>query len=229
MHEPLFDIIDKIRRPVSVAQIGGFRPDDDVISWFGGKFIAHPTDPWPKLNNAPSIPLLQLKCAELPFVPEFLSDIDVMQVFSAADQLPVDLPASNGEGFLIRTFSCQEVVEAPDAPSFNFLKPFQIRWHAGPLEGPTWEEAYYHVTDHLVREYVETDDPFGRFNDRYERHYTTKVGGWASYIQGIVKPEAEYVFQIGSEEKPNWMVGDNGNMYFYREDDGSWLMGWDCY
>lgn len=229
MTEPLFEIIDKVRRPAAVAQIGGFRPDDGVLSWFGGHFLAHPDEPWPELNGIAAVPLLQLKCSELPFVPQALADIDILQVFSAGDSLPVDLPAKNGEGFLVRTFSSEAASPATDAPDFDFLKPFQIRWREGGLEGPTWDEAFFHAPQDMIGTYVETDDPFGRYYDRYERHPATKVGGWASYIQGILEPEGEYVFQIGSEEKPNWMVGDNGNMYFYRREDGSWIMGWDCY
>ena len=105
MAEPLFEIIDKILRPAAVAQIGGFRPEDSVLSWFGGNFTAHPTDPWPELNGLAAVPLLQVKCAELPFMPKHLVGVDILQVFSAADSLPIDLPASNGEGFLVREFS----------------------------------------------------------------------------------------------------------------------------
>lgn len=38
----------------------------------------------------------------------------------------------------------------------------------------------------------------------------------------------DFVFQIGSEEKPNWMWGDNGTGYFYFR-EGRWTMHWDCY
>lgn len=54
---------------------------------------------------------------------------------------------------------------------------------------------------------------------------------WAPYNQHPAKPE--YIFQIDSTEKGNWMWGDNGVGYFGRgtkeghEDE--WTIEWQCY
>jgi uncharacterized protein YwqG len=55
----------------------------------------------------------------------------------------------------------------------------------------------------------------------------SKVRGWPSYTQSSAGSH-EDMFQIGSEEKPRWMWGDNGNGYlFFRA--GQWFLRWDCY
>ncbi len=36
--------------------------------------------------------------------------------------------------------------------------------------------------------------------------------------------------QITSEEKPKFMIGDNGNIYIYKSRlDDEWYLYWDCY
>ena len=38
------------------------------------------------------------------------------------------------------------------------------------------------------------------------------------------------MLQIASEEKPRFMIGDNGTMYFYYDKDNKeWFMHWDCF
>lgn len=51
----------------------------------------------------------------------------------------------------------------------------------------------------------------------------TKTGGYPSYIQSPISlKEYQYVMQIASEDKPRFMIGDNGNLYLYRSrTDGS--------
>lgn len=229
MASRLFEAVDPIMRTPSVAQIGGFRPEDNLKSWFGGRFLARPGDSWPTLDGSEAVPVIQICVPELPVVPEPLKDKEIIQIFGSQGQLPIDLPATNGDGFLVRELALNGLEGASDCPTFEFIKSFQIKWSKGKLEGPVWGELPFHVDWELITEHVEREDPFGEYNDRYYGHPNTKVGGWATYIQGLAQVPGNYVIQVSSEPKPGFGVGDSGNMYFYISAAGEWSMWWDCY
>ena len=50
------------------------------------------------------VPLLQARTDELPYCPQQLNGIAFLTVYCDCQELPVDLPAVNGEGWLIRTY-----------------------------------------------------------------------------------------------------------------------------
>jgi hypothetical protein len=173
------------------------------------------------------IPLLQVVTAELPAVPSELDGVDVVQVFVGQD-LPVHTPVFGGPGFAVLGFTAGEL-EPRDSP-FDYAcpRPFQIRWSAGRPEGPSWDDASRFLTHELTMEYVKTPDCFEAYYDRYAPCHSTKVGGWPAYIQGAPELLEGFVLQIASEEKPRWMLGDNGNLYFYRR-GSEWGVHGDCY
>lgn len=170
------------------------------------------------------LPLLQIKTDELPHRPQALESIALLNVFIGPKELPIDLPAENGNGWLLRTYSSTDGLSPLSAPAESWIRPFPVRWKLSETEGPQWEDAWglYDLT-----EFNKVDDAVKLFYDRYKRHYSTKVGGWPSFIQGSLGSPG-YVFQIGSEEKPRWMWGDNGNGYFSFK-EGKWFLYWDCY
>jgi hypothetical protein len=172
------------------------------------------------------LPLLQVRTDELPFVPTQLADIALFNVFAGARTFPADLPAVNGNGWVIRCYrSLDGLVPLAGEPK-SHVKTFPIRWSLAEAEGPGWEDAWG-VTD--LSAFSELPDSIDLFHDRYMNCSTTKVGGWPSYIQPAPGQDAaDFVFQIGSEGKSNWMWGDNGIGYFYCRDD-DWIMHWDCY
>ena len=229
MENKLFKSVDPLRKKPAVAQIGGFRPDDEIKSWFGGRFLTESNDTWPILDGEKAIPIIQIAVAELPIVPDMLKGKQIIQIFLSQVGLPVDLPAKNGDKFLIRELSDTSLVEAYDAPSLNFPKTFQVRWNEGDLEGPVWEEVFYHADNELISEHMSSEDPFGSYNDRYFGVSTTKVGGWATYIQGLSSKPSDLMIQVSSETKSMFGIGDSGNIYFYLDDFGEWTMSWDCY
>jgi hypothetical protein len=225
--EGLFQIVDRhVRRP-AVAQIGGFRPDAGLKSWFGGGFFLPPELPWPSSGGKPMIPLLQVVTSELPVLPPSLNDVEVLQVF-VGDDLPVDTPAFGGPGFSVLTFQAAPL-EPRDPPlDYASPRPFQIRWSLGKEEGPSWEDVSDLVPYELLKDFVKEADCFKAYYDRYAPHPTTKVGGWPSYIQGAPGIDAEFVLQVASEEKPRWMLGDNGTLYFFTN-GREWGLHGDCY
>jgi hypothetical protein len=229
MFEQIFDQLEKHLRPAAVAQIGGFRPDPHGIrSWFGGNFHMMADEPWPKHNSKDMIPVIQIRVDELPVVPPQIASFALVTLFVSQGHLPIDFPSENGEGWLIRTYNSLDgmIPKAPPVP-FSIPRSFQIRWILRENEGPGWLE---------ILELV--DDPdIGRNNDffeaclgRYDKHPLTKVGGWPATIQQPQHTvDAPFVFQVASEEKPRWMLGDNGSMYFFLDKHGRWTMYWDCY
>ena len=145
-----------------------------------------------------------------------------------AERLPVNTPVFGGSGYAVQTFR-SAALEPRDPPcKYTYPRPFQIRWALGAPEGPSWEDAYGLGGHELVADFVKEPDCFKAYYDRYAPRHATKVGGWPSYIQGAPAQQGVFVFQIDSEEKAQWMIGDNGTMYFFR-DDGQWGVHWDCY
>jgi hypothetical protein len=225
-----FAALDKLRRKASVAQIGGFRPTDlEPTSWFGGKFSGRADETWPVSNGRPMLPLLQVRCDELPHRPDTLKDLALFNVFIDAKALPLRTPAANGQGWLIRTYTTVDGLRYyKDEPSAQAtgLKHFQIRWIPREDDGPTWDGAWEMRPDE-IRAFSKLPDAIQLHSDRYPNEYGTKVGGWPTYVQGAIDLPGRFVFQIASEEKPGWMWGDRGCAYFYLR-DGRWLMHWDC-
>lgn len=220
-----FAALDCHIRRASIAEIGGFRPSGAAItSYFGGQFVAYPGDEWPTNDGDPMIPLLQVRTDELPYRPAALEGIALFNVFIGPRELPLDLPAESGDGWLLRSYpSLDNLTPLMPTPSPQ-VRSFPIRWRLSETEGPLWEDAWG-LYD--LAEFNELTDAINLFYDRYERHSFTKIGGWPSFIQSPVDSD-HYVFQIGSEEKPRWMWGDNGNGYFSFK-DGKWFLYWDCY
>jgi hypothetical protein len=220
-----FAALDRHVRPASIAEIGGFRPPDKPItSYFGGRFVARPGEEWPLNDGQPMIPLLQVRTDELPHRPQALEGIALFNVFIGPTKPPIDLRAENGEGWVLRSYPNLDGLPELAPPTKPRIRPFPVRWRLTETEGPQWDDAWglYDLT-----EFNDLKDAFDIFYDRYKQHSFTKVGGWPSYIQGSPGSE-DFVFQIGSEEKPRWMWGDNGNGYFFLR-DGKWFLFWDCY
>ena len=98
-----FAALDEHLCPASIAQIGGFRPPDDPAgSWFGGRFVGLPGEPWPTWQGQEMLSLLQVRVDELPYRPPQLGGMALVTVFAARDEIPCDAP--NGEGWLVRTY-----------------------------------------------------------------------------------------------------------------------------
>ena len=153
------------------------------------------------------VPLLQARTDELPYCPQQLNGIAFLTVYCDCQELPVDLPAVNGEGWLIRTYdSVDSLVPLASACDYP-VRPFPIKWSLTETEGPLWQDAW---SVHNLSAFNELDDCINLFYDRYRNHSFTKIGGWPSYIQGSLEDSVEFIFQIGSEQKPRWMWGDNG-------------------
>ena len=223
----LFDEIKRIgKRPV-IAQIGGFRPEEGLKSWFGGNFVLKKDMNWPGDDDGLMVPVIQIVVDEVPNGKDSFGDTKLIQVYLNTKELP-STPAKNGDGWRLLEYKSNDdmaVVETPKESQIH--KPFQIKWILSEKpDFPCWEESwdYFDMT-----EINESEELSERFFDEFERYYRTKIGGYASYIQSLCG-DYEYVFQISSEEKPGFMVGDNGNIYILKsKTDNQWFLHWDCY
>lgn len=215
----IFAELDALRRKASIAQIGGFRPPEDPLSsWFGGCAIARPDESVPEFDGKPMFPLLQVNCSELPYVPAKLVGTALFVVWLNHTVIPFDLP--HGQGWLIREYASLDGLEpVVNAPKPGFIKPFPVRWLLSETEGPAWEEASGLVDLDSVNFSEEASE---EYFSRYSNHPRTKVGGYPTEIQHGLDGDAAFVFQIGSEEKSNWMWADNGIGYFLKTDSGEW-------
>ena len=209
------DQLRAILRPASIADIGGFRPPaDPVTSWFL-KGVSRPGEGLPQWNDKPMFPLLQVRIDELPFVPPQLEGISLLVLFHNLESHPFDKP--HGEGWLIREYTDiaglvpLPVVETP-------YRSFPIQWGKVCDDAPGWEDAWELLDMSAVNASEAASDSF--FND-FNRYARTKFGGYPADIQHSVGV-ADFVFQVGSEDKVNWMWADNGVGYFHRSPDGEW-------
>ncbi|MCU6684134.1 YwqG family protein [Leclercia sp. H6W5] len=211
-------VLEELRsqlRPASVAQVGGFRPGaDPLTSWFL-KGVCLPGEGLPVWKGQPMFPLLQIRTDELPVIPEQLKGIALLVLFHNREHHPFDQP--HGEGWLIREYATLEGLELLPELETPY-RPFPVRWVSVNDDAPGWEDAWDIIDLSEVNDDTQASDSF--FDD-FNRYGGTKVGGYPMEIQHGVGIE-DFVFQVGSEEKVNWMWADNGIGYFHRSAEGIW-------
>lgn len=217
--EDIFAELEKILKKASIAQISGFRPPEDPLtSWFGGRGVMLSSESIPQYSGNPMFPLLQVNLTELPYLPPKLTNTKILVVWFNQKEIPFD--KKNGDGWLIREYSSFDnlkVVENVEKPTN--LKSFPIKWNLLEKERPGWDEAGGLIDMSAINENEEASD---KFFDEYQNHPFTKIGGYPTEIQHGIGGDSTFVFQIGSEEKPNWMWADNGIGYFLKTQSGEW-------
>ncbi|RDT55788.1 DUF1963 domain-containing protein [Escherichia coli] len=202
-------------RPASVAQVGGFRPGvEPLTSWFL-KGVSLAGEGLPVWKGKPMFPLLQIRIDELPVIPEQLKEIALLVLFHNMESYPFDQP--HGEGWLIREYATLEGLELLPEVATPY-REFPVRWLSVNDDAPGWEDAW----DILDLSAVNDDEPASdSFFEDFNRYGGTKVGGYPTEIQHGVGLQ-DFVFQVGSKEKVNWMWADNGIGYFHKSPDGVW-------
>jgi hypothetical protein len=205
-------------KKISVAQIGGFRPPEDPrTSWFGGGGVGMPGELLPTYRSREMFPLLQVNVEELPFVPPQLAGLKLIILFLNREEIPFDRP--HGEGWLIREYSELEgLVPLPPAEGPPGVRSFPIKWNLEEDERPGWEDAWQIVDLGVVNE---DEEASAYFFEKLRNYPGTKIGGYPTEIQHGVGFE-DFVFQVGSEEKPQWQWADNGIGYFFKKPESQW-------
>ena len=214
-----FSNLDRLLRPSSVAQIGGFRPlDFSIASWFGGTGVGLPGESLPTFQGERMFPLLQVNVTELPYVPPQLEKAKLFVVFLNPSEIPFGKP--HGEGWLIQEYDALDLlVPLPPPSETPLVRPFPIKWHLHTNDPPGWETAGSLIDMSVLYESAEAEK---LFFEKYQGIPDTKIGGYPYEIQHGNFGKNEFVFQIGSEEKPRWMWADNGIGYFLKDTQGNW-------
>jgi hypothetical protein len=226
------DIIrEQLRRRAVLLEIGGFRPPDNPTgSWFGRVNFGLPDEAWPMMNDSPMRALCQINLTEMPFRPPRLQDIEFIAIFIGPEELPLDAP--NGENWCLRAYKeLTQLTPLAQVDTGSPIKPFPMRAHLVEEDYPCWEDVPLEVPEEVE----------GRYYDLFENVWGFKLGGWPSLVQSEIfwasgnkhSIDPEYVFQIDTIEKANWMWGDNGVGYFGRgTKEGhtdEWALAWQCY
>ncbi|WP_163115685.1 DUF1963 domain-containing protein [Bacillus safensis] len=224
-----FQELNLIGKTPALAKIGGFRPDPAVHSWFAGHFFIDPNQGWPTDQDGAMIPNVQIYLPEVPGGMNGFNECKLIQIFLNQKTLPIDL-TKNGEGWQLIEYSTIEGLEVAETPEeVRGLKPFQIQWNESEQRDfPCWEEAWTYVD---LSEVNESEEATNHFFHQYTNYSFTKIGGYGAYIQSPPhQQQGEFMLQIASEEKPRFMIGDNGTMYFYYNKElKEWFMHWDCF
>ncbi len=212
-------------RCASIAQIGGFLPPaNPMTSWFG-KGCLPVGELLPVWNGKPLFPLLQIRISELPFCPPALDDVEMLVLFHNDSYYRNN--GQHGDGWMIKEFQSLKGLQfIPTSSYSSSIKPFPIHWLEVDDDAPGWEDAWEIVDLDPVNKDENASDAFF---DEFNRYSMTKVGGYPTEIQHGVGNLDEFVFQVGSEEKPNWMWGDNGIGYFFKSPTGEWRWSYQCY
>ena len=220
--EETYKELDRNLKEASIAHIGGFRPPEDKItSWFGGRGVGLKHEIIPTYKGKEMFCLLQVKISELPFIPQELKNTKFLVVFTNREEFPFNKP--HGEGWEIREYdSLAGLGFLPKSKEPDVVRDFPVMWHKIDDDAPDWENAWEIVDMTPINE---SDGEDERFFDEYNRYPGTKFGGYPSCIQHGHNLEG-FIFQIGSEEKPNWMWADNGIAYFNKDKSGTW--GFEC-
>ena len=222
---------NQIVRRAIVLDIGGFRPPEDpTTSWFGKVGFCKDGEGWPHYQGKPMHALAQINLTELPFKPSGLEEFEFITIFIGPDELPVDEP--NGTKWVIRTYdSLADLIPLEETESGSWLKPFPMKPREIDEDYPCWEDVPIECPEEIDNDYYDLFENVGGF----------KLGGWPTLIQSEIfwapwnKHDAcpEYVFQIDTTEKGNWMWGDNGVGYFGRGTaegkENEWALVWQCY
>ena len=221
------DFIAKITKPATIFEVGGFKPDDNMLSsWFGKVLVSAQDENWPLSNNEPMIPLCQLNLSDLPFKPTILDDIDFITLFIDPENIPSN-DEPNGNGWCLRAYKNNDNLVPLQKPDFHSeVKAFQLKPKFVENDFPCYEDSPVEIPEKYEDEY---DELFPNIEG-------IKIGGWPTLIQGeIFWPDAvdesctpEFVFQINSIEKAHWQWGDGGVGYFARAKD-DWFFSWQCY
>lgn len=218
-----FAALERIARPVSIAQIGGFRPPEDPLtSWFlRGVRRADEADVL--FNGEPLIPLLQVRVSELTFVPPALEGIALLVVYMNHKVIPYD--RAHGDGWMVREYRSLEGLVPCNARLPKGPKALPIKWLGSEPEVPTRDHAQAIIDLDALDDSESASERF----DKLPHHEHTKVGGYPSGIQHVVENVDDYVLQIGSERKPPWVWAHDGIATFGRDADGRWSFACQCY
>jgi len=179
-------------------------------------------------------PVVQMNIAESPYVPEPLKGVRLLTMYVSApddDYKKIYLPEwdeeepAHGDGWCIRTYRTNdELVEVTPPPGTRLPRPLSMRWEFLANDSPNF-----------LADVCDATWPTRIAYDRNVHREVTRLGGWPTFIQGAwpwrpwsPTPGAPlYLFQVHGGDGFTW--GDAGAASVGIDDDGRWVITWQCY
>lgn len=229
--------IDEIKRilvkKATGFTAGGFKPTNSATeSWIGRVYLYKEDETIPADNEGETmLPILQICLYELPYIPDALKDTKVLTVFISKD-MPSRLSPS-GDDWIIREYTEKDLLVIKDLSNPSSpIKPFPLKSCLIEEDYPVWDSG--DIPTEIEDELVEMEDQeeitdYYDYTDCFAGH---KIGGYPNYIQsGIDFGDGyEFVLQIASDEKANFNIIDNGNIYLAKNRlTGDWVFYCDFY
>lgn len=228
-------IKQQLLKQALIFDVGGFRPQYVIEEpWIGAVHYYHKDEELPTDSDGmPMVPLLQLPLFALPLVPEPLKRTQMLTVFCSRNYMPGDKDFASR--FCIRQYTdTTELVRKELIHPDSYIKPFPLSFQVVEDDRPSWDSA--DMPHALQMEILKLEDDetldFDYFEDVGNAYQSTKLGGYAAYIQGSQGfPDGyEFLLQIASDFKANFNIVDSGNFYFaFNKATGKWLVDCDFY
>jgi hypothetical protein len=215
MTEDRVEDLDLIVRKASIANVERRKPYNGIVSSrFGGEAVGLEGEALPTFNGKDMFCLLQVNISELPYVPKELEGIALIVVFLNRDFIPID--SHHADGWLIREYKTIEGLQLlPKANEIDIVQSFSVRWSLVEDDMPDTETAWSLLNKPLIG-----NDELNTLIEK-GNYWFTKFGGYPCEIHSKVSCE-NFVFQIRSEQKPQWMCDNNGISYFFKGKNGQW-------
>jgi uncharacterized protein YwqG len=220
--QAIFAQYEQLKRSASIAVLGEAPNAGPLASWFGGHGVKLPSEEVPTCDGMPMFPLLQVNCAELPYVPPALEGVALFVVWINQSGMEIGFDEM-GDTWLIREYPTLDgLVPVTGVPLPKKMTTVPITWTRSDVEYPDWFDAE-DLVDFSGHPFTALDEQTSSMLiDRFTNHEHTKIGGYPSNIQCTMEHVDTFVFQIGSEDAAHWNWCDAGILYFSKTTDGTW-------
>lgn len=192
------DIQNKLAKPVSEFQTGGFRPTGERTEhWIGRVFLCRPDEAKPITDNdgKPLYPLAQFYLPALPFVPEKLRHVTWLTVFMGEEfpsiegeygiekidengeaywEMHCEL-GKNGKGWLIREYTADDELVEYEYEQSESPEPFPLKATFKPQDFPLWDGGG--MSYEMAKEIHQFDNFDDKDNADKLNYYDDIVGG----------------------------------------------------
>lgn len=222
----------ELKRKAQTFEIGGFKPTEELTaSIYGNVKVCKKGESWPTTKEgAHLIPILQLNCSTLDHKPNTLKDVALITFFMHPNHLPYE-DERNGNGWVVREYESLDDLIQIERPNDSFpIRSFEMKIGEVKDDYPQWDSE--DIPEHLssIISELEDSDEISCYFDEVEMLEGVKVGGYPNYTQAGPSMGVDFAIQIDSSEKCQWMWGDSGMAFLYRDiETGEWFFYWDCY
>ncbi|MFJ7733659.1 DUF1963 domain-containing protein [Lysinibacillus sp. NPDC097231] len=223
------DIKAQLVRQATIFTTGGVKPTHDLLeSWIGCVGWSLPEEQWPKGFQ----PLATLFLKELPYVPASLQHVELLTLFIHEDLFDHLVEDDLSRFFDIRAYASLEGLIARNW-QHDRIRAFPLIPRLIDNDYPAWDGGGIpsDVEDEILR--LEHEEEVEYFDDIVEEIYAVhKIGGYPAFCQSghDFGEEYPFVLQIASDEKAYFNIVDNGNFYFFfNEQLNDWRVYCDFY